>query len=67
MKNRVSTHEVPCYPVNVEISQQLQMTQNNGVFAVKVINVSETTAIVDANHRLAEEDLTFEIELVEIG
>jgi len=30
------------------------MTQNNGsVFAVKVINVSEATAIVGANHRLA--------------
>ncbi|MFC1953252.1 hypothetical protein ACFLWR_03885 [Chloroflexota bacterium] len=43
------------------------MMQNNGsVFAVKVINVSETTAIVDTNHRLAGEDLTFEIELVEI-
>ena len=44
------------------------MTQDNGsVFVVKVINVSETTAMVDANHRLAGEDLTFEIELVEIG
>jgi len=44
------------------------MTQNNGsVFALKVINASETTVIVDANHRLAGKDLTFEIELVEIG
>jgi len=39
------------------------MMQDNGsVFVVTVTNVSETTAIVDAHHRLAGEDLTFEIE-----
>jgi peptidylprolyl isomerase len=54
-------------PENIEIGQQLQMTQTNGsVIIVTVVDVSETTATVDANHRLAGEDLTFEIELVEI-
>jgi peptidylprolyl isomerase len=54
-------------PENIEIGQQLQMTQTQGgVVIVTIIDVSETTATVDANHWLAGEDLTFEIELVEI-
>ena len=54
-------------PDNIEAGQQLQMMQPDGtVFVVTVINVSETIATVDANHHLAGEDLTFEIELVEI-
>ncbi len=50
-----------------EVGQQLQTTQANGQIAVvTVINVSESTVTVDANHRLAGKDLTFEIQLVEI-
>ena len=42
-------------------------TQSGSVFYVTVVAVSETTVTVDANHRLAGKDLTFEIELVEIN
>jgi len=50
-----------------EVGQQLQMQQtNNGTIVVIVIDVSETTITVDANHPLAGKDLTFEIELIEI-
>jgi FKBP-type peptidyl-prolyl cis-trans isomerase 2 len=38
----------------------------NAVMTVIVIAVSETSVIVDANHPLAGQDLTFDIELVEI-
>lgn len=50
-----------------KIGDQLQLTQSNGrVMTVPVVDVTETTVTVDANHSLAGKDLTFEIELVEI-
>ena len=50
-----------------DIGQQLQMKQTDGrTTVVIVIDVSETTITIDANHPLAGKDLTFEIELVEI-
>ena len=57
------------FPENFEpeIGQQLQMTQPDGrTITVFVVSFSETTVTIDANHPLAGEDLTFEIELVEI-
>ncbi len=54
--------------LNPEIGQQLSMVSQDGrAFNVTVIAVSETTITVDANHRLAGKDLTFEIELIEIN
>ena len=50
-----------------EVGQRLQMTQQDGTsIVVPVVDVSETTITVDANHPLAGKDLTFEIELLEI-
>lgn len=50
------------------IGQQLEMTQPDGRTVIVVVtNISEDTITVDANHRLAGKDLTFEIELVEIN
>ena len=54
--------------LEVEVGQQLQVSQADGSYIVVTITeVSETTITVDANHRLAGQNLTFEIELVEIG
>lgn len=50
-----------------EIGQQLEMMANGGDrFVVTVKSKDETTLTLDANHPLAGENLTFQIELVEI-
>jgi len=57
------------FPENVKpyVGLELDICQQNGkVSLVKVINVSECSVTLDANHPLAGKDLTFDIELVEI-
>jgi len=50
-----------------QVGDRLVMTQSNGQqIPVTVTAVDESTVTMDANHQLAGEDLTFEIELVEI-
>lgn len=50
-----------------EVGQQLPMQQADGrVIPVTVIEVSESSVTLDANHHLAGKDLIFEIQLVEI-
>jgi peptidylprolyl isomerase len=50
-----------------EVGQQLQSTRSDGqMIIVTVVEISETSITVDANHPLAGKDLTFEIELVSI-
>ena len=64
----VFTMELSQLPENIEVGQQLQMTQTDGsTIVVTVIEISETTATMDANHPLVGQELTFEIELIEIG
>ncbi len=46
-----------------EVGMQLQTSQG----IITIIDVTETTIQLDANHPLAGQDLTFDIELVEIG
>jgi peptidylprolyl isomerase len=54
-------------PDNTEVGQQLQMMETDGsVLVVTVIDISETTATLDANHSLAGEELIFEIEIIGI-
>lgn len=51
-----------------EIGQQLQIQQPGGqVIPVMVTDVSDASVTLDANHPLAGEELTFDIELVEIA
>jgi peptidylprolyl isomerase len=51
-----------------EIGQQLHIQQPNGqVLPVIITDVSDATVTLDANHPLAGENLTFDIQLVEIG
>jgi len=53
--------------IDPQIGMQLQMTQSGGsTIVVTIIDVSETTITIDANHALAGHDLIFDIELVEI-
>ena len=50
-----------------EVGMQLQMNQGDGgIMIVTITEVSEATIKIDANHPLAGQDLTFDIELVEI-
>lgn len=51
----------------VDVGQQLQIQQPTGqVIPVVITDISESGVTLDANHPLAGEDLTFEIELVAI-
>ncbi len=53
--------------IKPEIGQQLQLPQQNGQNAIVMItDIGEEEVTLDGNHPLAGQDLTFEIELVEI-
>jgi peptidylprolyl isomerase len=53
--------------LNPEVGQHLQLSRSDGqVIPVQVTSVDESTVTIDANHPLAGEDLTFEVDLVEI-
>ncbi len=63
----VEKEQIPT-DLSVEIGQQLQISQNNGqVIPVIVTDVSDSKVTLDANHPLAGQQLTFDIELVEVG
>ena len=54
--------------MKLEIGMQLELQNDQGhVFPVIVKAIGEEEVTLDANHPLAGEDLTFEIELIEIG
>jgi peptidylprolyl isomerase len=48
------------------VGQQLQMTRAGEAFRVTVQEVAGDTVVLDANHPLAGEDLSFALELMEI-
>ncbi len=57
------------FPADLEpkVGQRLTATNVAGKsVAVTVTEVSESTVTIDANHLLAGEDLTFDIELIEV-
>jgi peptidylprolyl isomerase len=50
-----------------EVGMKLQtQTKEGDVMVVKITEVAENEITIDANHELADKDLNFEIELVEI-
>ena len=51
--------------IEPEVGMQLQSSQ--GDMIATIIEVTETTIKIDTNHPLAGQDLTFNIELIEIG
>jgi FKBP-type peptidyl-prolyl cis-trans isomerase 2 len=53
--------------LELEFGKQLQVRQQDGQKAVvTVVDVSESSVKLDANHPLAGEELTFDLQLVEI-
>lgn len=53
--------------IEPEVGQQLQVRQGDGQpIPVRVANVLDDHVVLDANHPLAGEDLTFDIQLVAI-
>lgn len=63
---RVERSQLPP-DLNPEVGQELYMQQPNGMaLPVLVIDTDETSITIDANHPLAGEDLTFEVQLVSI-
>jgi len=62
----VSRDELPD-DLEPTVGMQLQMNQGDGgIIIVTITEVSETTIKIDANHPLAGQDLTFDIELIDI-
>lgn len=54
--------------LGVEVGMDLQLHQEDGgAIPVRVTEVNDDFVTLDANHPLAGQDLTFEIELVSIG
>ncbi|MEP4036512.1 peptidylprolyl isomerase [Pseudophaeobacter sp.] len=54
--------------IPLELGTQLQMQSPEGhVLPVTVVEVTDSTVTLDANHPLAGKDLNFDIELVSIG
>ena len=54
--------------MEVSIGQQLQVSMQNGQTAVVMVtDVTESFITIDANHPLAGQELTFSIEVVEVG
>ena len=50
-----------------EVGEQLEMRQADGqAFVVTVADVTDANVTLDANHPLAGEDLTFDIQLVDV-
>ena len=65
----IQTVERSLMPEGAELAVggQLQATGQNGqVFVLTIIEIADDTVTLDANHPLAGEDLTFQVEVVEI-
>jgi peptidylprolyl isomerase len=52
--------------IRPEVGQELEMARQGDRIHVVVREVSANTVVLDANHPLAGEDLTFQLELVSI-
>jgi peptidylprolyl isomerase len=66
MVMQVARRHVPA-DIDPEVGQRLQMGSPSGeLIAVEIIEISDENITLDANPPLAGEDLTFDIELVEI-
>ena len=53
--------------ITPETGMVLELTGEEGDMEVTVIDVTDTTVLLDANHTLAGEKLTFDIEILQVG
>ena len=62
----LNRNQLPAH-IQPEVGQQMEMRHEDGTaFIVTVMDVSESSVTLDANHPLAGKDLRFDIELLEI-
>ena len=54
------------FPPNVQPGETLQGNSSRGPIVVKVLEVTEETVTIDANHPLAGQKLIFEVEVTDI-
>ncbi len=53
--------------ITPEVGMGLEVTgEDDDLYMVTIIRVSDTEVVLDSNHPLAGEELTYEFELVEI-
>lgn len=66
MRQAVPREGIPA-DIPLEVGTQLQMQTPDGqAMPVRVVDVDQATVTLDANHPLAGQDLTFDIELMRI-
>ena len=61
--------EKSMFPDDMELAVGLQVqgqNENGDMMAFTIVDIKDDSVTVDGNHSLAGEDLTFEIELVEV-
>jgi len=63
MNEKISLSQLP---EGVKLGDSLQAMTENGPLSVRITEIDEEFATLDANHRLAGEDLLFDIEIVSV-
>jgi peptidylprolyl isomerase len=53
--------------IQPEVGQQLQVSQEGQTTVVTISDLTDTQLTLDANHPLAGENLTFDLEMVEVA
>ena len=61
----VPLSEVP-EDIKPEVGMMLQIATDDGDMEVQIVDVNDRVVVLDANHPLAGEDLTFDIEVVDV-
>ena len=49
-----------------EVGMMLQIATDDGDMEVQIVEVNDKVVVLDANHPLAGEDLTFDIEVIDV-
>ena len=63
LKTQISRSQ---FPPNVQAGETLQGNSSRGPIVVKVLEVTDETVTIDANHPLAGQKLIFEVEVTNI-